>query len=75
LGLRTCEIRTEEIDRGRNEIEGGNRNKKGRKENETVVRKLNFLKKMQRKILQGGYQISSDTMLRNMTSMKVERKS
>jgi hypothetical protein len=38
------------------------------------MRKLDFLKKMQWKILQGGYQISSDTMLGNMASMDIERK-
>jgi len=39
------------------------------------MRKLNFLKKMERKILQGGYQISSDTMLGNMASMDEGEKS
>jgi hypothetical protein len=51
------------------------REMKQEKENETDVRKLNFLKKIQRKILQGGYQISSDTMLGNMASIDEGEKS
>ena len=41
---------------------------------ENRTRKLNFLEKMQHKIVQGGYQSCSDTVLRNMASMKIERK-
>jgi hypothetical protein len=37
------------------------------------LRKMDFLKKMQRKILQGGYHICSDTMLWNMASMEEMR--
>jgi len=43
-------------------------------EMENRTRKLNFLEKMQHKIVQGGYQSCSDTVLRNMASMKIERK-
>jgi hypothetical protein len=41
--------------------------------NKVKKRKLYFLGKMQLKILQGGYQISSDTMLGNMASMEGKR--
>ena len=47
-------------------IEKENEKKKGK----LKMRKLNFLKKMQQKILQGGYQISCDTLFGNMVSME-----
>jgi hypothetical protein len=43
--------------------------KMNEKRNKGGMRKLDFLEKMQRKILQGGYQICSDTMLGNMASI------
>lgn len=40
-----------------------------------VIENLNFLeRKLQQNCVQGGYQLCSDTMLRNMASIKIERK-
>lgn len=74
--MRETELNEERNHEDETELESVRKYEKARKmkiiaRNKVKKRKLYFLKKMQRKnILQGGYQVSSDTILGNMISTK-----